>query len=84
MHGSIYMRAFTETNSIAFIYLAKGSPILKKKLFELGLTPILGGKVAPCQAHLLRAQTPAVSGASSEVLQAGLQLSSCSVLTASC
>lgn len=56
MHRFIYMRAFT--NSIAFTYLAKGSPILKKKLFELGLTPILGGEVAPCQAHLLRERTP--------------------------
>lgn len=40
--------------------------------------------MAPCQAHLLHERTPAVSGVSSEVLQARLQLSSFSMLTASC
>lgn len=37
-----------------------------------------------CQAHLLNEWTPAVSGVSAEVLQASLQLSSFSTLTASC
>lgn len=38
--------------------------------------------MVPCQAHLLNERTPAASGASSEVLQGSLQLSSFSMLTA--
>lgn len=31
MHEFIYMKAFTEANSLALTYLGKGSPILKKE-----------------------------------------------------